>query len=197
MIFATDGAVDKILSGEKTQTRRLVKEGECIFWNEDLNKIEAVNKIVKYSKDKKLKRLKMVKKWQVGRDYAVQTGRGKSGVWYCPKCKNSYGFDKSRKIIQTSDFWYSLKRKKITPTISLFCYECKKSQIKPLRIVIKSIRKECLLDISDEDAKKEGYKERSDFLKDFCGINKLTYHWKGLKACENPYVWVLDFGVKK
>ena len=37
MIFATENAVADILAGRKTQTRRLVKEGERLFIDSELD----------------------------------------------------------------------------------------------------------------------------------------------------------------
>jgi len=80
---------------------------------------------------------------------------------------------------------------------------------KPLRVVIKSIRKEKLLDISKTDVKREGYKNCVEFVETFVGLNakhlpkeikKLNgMIYPSLKKLElwNPFVWVLEFEVKK
>jgi len=69
---------EMILNGKKTQTRRLVKEREhAASENGFIDTVYSDNRIG-YGKVK----------WQVGRDYAVQLGRGKPELRYCPKCKN-------------------------------------------------------------------------------------------------------------
>ena len=165
MIFATDNAVEDILAGRKTQTRRLVKENENTW-----KKCGSCSKFWAVKKNNKIK-------WQVGRDYAVQVGRGKPRLWYCPKCKSmqhiasTYQFDK-------------------------FNYFCWKHHIaEPLRIRITGIRKERLKEISEDDAKKEGFENRYRFWQAFDKINR--YNTKEDADFPNPEVWVLDFEVKK
>jgi len=61
--------------------------------------------------------------------------------------------------------------------------------------------KERLLDIPEEDIKKEGFKQRWEFLKAFNRILKgklIEEKPNGEFAyLQNPEVWVLDFKVKK
>jgi hypothetical protein len=178
MIFATENAIQKIVFGEKTQTRRLVKKGDCFNNKPGCEPINAVVSIP-------IQRMR----WQVGKDYAVQSGRGKPCVWYCPKCKR----------------YFEKNKNKLTQRIYMEC-AC---QYEPLRIRITSICKEKLLDISEEDAKKEGFNSRAEFLLTFTTIN--NPHWKKripkitaedfvekyLKKVWlwNPGVWVLEFSV--
>ncbi len=62
MIFAS-GLCDRVLDGSKTQTRRLIKPGE-----------------VARIHPRRVVDLNGRTKWQVGRTYAVQPGRGKRAV---------------------------------------------------------------------------------------------------------------------
>jgi len=68
MIFAH--TIDKVLCRQKHQTRRVVKPHEYLVADGDLIKVEAVAKT----------RLRTV--YEVGKQYAVQPGRGKKGVAY-------------------------------------------------------------------------------------------------------------------
>jgi len=68
---------EMILNGEKTQTRRLVKEGDRFNKEPGRGPINAV-----------VNDLTEREKWKIGKDYAVQLGRGKPELRYCPKCKN-------------------------------------------------------------------------------------------------------------
>lgn len=118
---------EMILDRTKTQTRRLVEEGdEGIYFSGKLP--DKLNYLKVNFKGGRLK-------WKVGQDYSVQPGRGKAGLWYCPKCK--YVFD---------------------DRLPMICYECEQGSIpfKPLRIKITDIRKEHLCNISEEDAIAEG-----------------------------------------
>lgn len=67
MIFSKF-SVGKILSGEKTQTRRLLKEGESLV---SMRKNKRVLQVIS---------VKGAIKWQVGGAYVVQSGRGARGT---------------------------------------------------------------------------------------------------------------------
>lgn len=71
MIFSDVELVQKIISGEKTSTVRLKKEGES--FSEGL---ERVTTLAFASPDK----------WRVGGEYSVQLKRGGKGLKYCSKC---------------------------------------------------------------------------------------------------------------
>ena len=76
------------------------------------------------------------------------------------------------------------------------CALCEHS-MNSLRIVLTSIRKEKLLDVSEEDAKKEGFKTKGNFVKAFQTINLQAIKKKKIKYLGdwNPEVWVLSFSV--
>ncbi len=191
MIFQKE-SIEAILDGRKTMTRRIVKEGELEF--QEPCRVETF-----------LGRVK----WRVGKKYAVCPGRGKPQIWYCPKCKrlldmNWYktGFDN----IECNNATCFKKGIYITHFVPLF-------------IELVSIRKEKLLDITEEDAKKEGFESKGHFLLKFCEINKMEYEWisspelvakatglsrfekdllclpevPSFKVNKNPDVWVLNF----
>ena len=177
MIF-TPEEVEAILLNRKTQTRRLVKEGEDYFTtfiygkaDNPAHKTIEGSKIVVVCNNNKVK-------WQVGKDYAVQVG--KKGLW--TDGKNIMPFINNNERL-TNSF--------------------KKLGWKPLRIKIKSIRKEKLLDISEADAKKEGYEIKEDFLIEFYKLNikKGRQFFKqnegniGRPKNWNPFVWVLEFSI--
>jgi len=169
--------VEKILSGEKTQTRRLVKEGE---YEINLFPSNKIGQVIKARKNN-VKKYSGVK-WQIGKDYAVQSGRGKKGLWYCPKCKLNYEDNAFNCGCTPHPYIKSI----------------------PLRVVIKNIRKERLLDISEEDAKREGYRNKDDFVDGFVLINKgrpiyenLTKVFGHIVSYWNPSVWAIEFEVKK
>jgi hypothetical protein len=189
MIFS-EKSIEDLLSGKKTITRRLVKEGEYL----DIVKIRETKEFsfgatgVKTNKGKT--------KWVCGHpetqkpNYAVQSGRGSKGY-----------------IVEKFDTFPNGSFKHYPNGVY------KKMKI-PLRIVIKSIRKERLLDISEEDAKREGYVNKDVFLQNFYFINfkKMPKEYvlgrkrpfRYVKDFElhgdnmwNPFVWVLDLEVVK
>ncbi len=176
---------EMILDGTKTCTRRLVKEGED--WLEYIKETPKEKQIVGVTSKPNFKKHTLKIKWQVGRDYCVSLGRGKAGLWYCPKCK-AILIDKKfigKEIIGEKCSECGLhENEKRTIT----------AKFKPLRFKITGIRKERLLDLTEADTKKEGFKNKMDFLYAFLKINKL---WEENIKCPNPEVWVLDFKVKK
>ena len=191
MIFG-EKSIEGILSGKKTMTRRLVKEGEELMSTKRnilgsvLPYSELYNRTWYFDCVQKNGRVK----WQVGNDYAVCPGRGKRGLLYCPKCYSISAYSK--------EVWCAIKKN-----------HKEEIKMKPLRVVIKSIRKEKLLDISEADAKKEGYKNCVEFVEAFAYINRKSLPTEikklngmlvpSLKKLEmwNPFVWVLEFEVLK
>jgi hypothetical protein len=189
MIFATEGAIHKIISGEKSQTRRLIKEGEQESYfcqnfylsNTSEHNVFAVKGTISIVYNTtELKR----KRWQVGKTYSVQMGRNKPGIWYDTETKVVHhnfpaGEPLAKKFKGLKEEW-----KKHYPNVI------------PLRIRITAIRKEKLLDITEEDAKKEGFKSKLDFLRAFCLINGKRSQ-SANEPMWNPEVWVLEFCVVK
>ena len=170
MIFATEHAIENILAGKKTQTRRLVKEEDYLAQYVRLNSNKLSDFcIVDAITSKKVK-------CYVGQDLSVQSGRGKPCVCYCPKCNESL---------------IPVKENNEYARINLCGIH--HEAIRKLRIRITSIRKEKVLDISEEDAKKEGFENRAEFIKAFMGINSMGHILA--KAYNHPDVWCLEFSV--
>jgi len=72
MIFQTEGAIEKVVRGEKTQTRRIVKLEHRLMWggtSDDNMQILRVSRLT-------------ISVYEVGKTYAVQPGRGKAGMHY-------------------------------------------------------------------------------------------------------------------
>ena len=156
MLFKPE-MIEQILNGTKCQTRRLVKEKERLSLFESGTVVQGYGQRIK---------------WQVGKKYAVCPGRGKSQVWYCPKCKTCYPV---KGIVDDHRY----------------CLVCQQ-YLKSLFIELTGIRKELLLDISEKDAEREGFDCSWDFLCKFSEINKNKTI--GLNHY-NPDVWVLEFKV--
>jgi len=216
MIFATERAISQIIAGKKTCTRRLVKEGEFLC----LDKIEpapidalGIDKKGIYmnvvAKKASVRTKKDKIKWQMGRSYAVQSGRCKPSELFCSKChtqvflaKGAPGMGMDVKYLCKcggGDWTWGYDDKNYRHWLN----KAKKYGLKtwkPLRIKIAGIRKERLLDISPQDIKKEGFNDRNEFLQAFTRINQSVY--KDFKKPENinrewfgPDVWVLDFKI--
>lgn len=187
MIFSPklySGKVAKlILEGKKTQTRRLVKDGE--YSNRETSpKIRGYHAVIHsvYTTKGKLK-------WIVGlsgKSYAVQLGRGKPSLWFCPKCRSIYD-------PMESPIWPEQGCNNVldVPRGDSMCGV----RLEPLRIELTEIRKEKLLDISEEDAEKEGFKSKKDYLEMFYNAFYDKPAW--VIGEWNPDVWVLNFELVK
>ena len=130
-MFFTPEHISKIISGAKTQTRRIVKPGEILHggpFTVDGTKFYETPRAV-YTGAIPHERLK----WMVGRDYAVSPGRGKPGVW-----------------------WYPATRTWVHPSDDQRATGPGYAGSLPLRIRLLAIRQEALQDISEEDARAEG-----------------------------------------
>lgn len=198
MILA-QAQVDRILAGKTVQVRKLVKEGEWANGWSDWNTFDGNVQRIESVDTKKLRH-----KWQVGQDYSVQEKGKKHGCKACPKC----GWRPTKDlIIPFPLFNLILEGKTAVP-----CVKCL-IEIQPLRFEITSIHKERLLDITEEDAKKEGFKDRISFLGNFCVLANRSVEFKqdwittsegmrfaGRRTIDlkgwNPAVWVLEV-VKK
>lgn len=166
--------VDEILSGQKTQTRRVVKPGERILrWTPGDETIGAVTTLTN--------RMQERAKWAIGHTYAVVPKRGMPGVWWT----DQYGISgeiltpKSRRLLSESKF----------PIGGLVA-----KGWHPLRIRILAIRQERLQDISEADAKAEGVADVEAYRALWQAINGKT---PGARWDANPMVWVLTFEVVK
>jgi hypothetical protein len=183
MIFQKE-SIEAILAGRKTMTRRLVKEGE--FLHEIYLCGKDITSVIKDLKNRNKKgNIVSRYKWQVGRKYAVCPGRGKPQVWTDGKDFVSF-IDNNEKL-----------------TISF-----KKLGFKPLFVEVTGIRKEKLLYLTEEDAKREGFLTKAHFIETFYKINKIKYKTlvdeklskflnqpESFIAKKNPEVWVISFKV--
>ena len=141
--------LDKVLSGEKTQTRRIVKPGDTTlnYWRNPVKdnryyegSIDPIGVVRRGGRDL----------WMVTRDYAVQPGRTKPAV---------------------------------------------------RRILIKSIRREDVRNISDEDVKAEGFTDKFEFMRVWISMHDREIHkqqYWGLESIkERPaefyQAWVIEF----
>ena len=168
--------INEIVNGTKTQTRRIVKPGE---WSSLQVEVDP-DPCVVYTPANKVK-------WCVRRDYAVQPGQGKPGVWWNGLAK-TWRCEKPD-VAEHSLFW------------------------EPLRITITEIRRESLQDISERDAIAEGappiclpggirVKRYGVIVNEW--ENPYFWYldlWESIHGAEswqlNPDVWCISFEVKR
>lgn len=156
--------IEKIVRGEKIQTRRPVKEGEvlhriesphggfkpvAVVYPKHFSDVALASQADKY-------RVKIA----IGKDYAVQYGRGKPTAYYGKyrgdgrMVREALPYEKYKKAFDKHGVmagWYLEQRGYM-----------------PLRILITDIRREDVRDISLEDAEAEGFVARSSFWKVWC-----------------------------
>jgi len=180
-MFFTPEHISKIISGAKTQTRRIVKPGEILHggpFTVDGTKFYETPRAV-YTGAIPHERLK----WMVGRDYAVSPGRGKPGVW-----------------------WYPATRTWVHPSDDQRATGPGYAGSLPLRIRLLAIRQEALQDISEEDVlaegcalqawagedQKHGWPKTAGYAQLWDNINTRP----GTRWADNPRVWRLTFEVE-
>ena len=170
MIFRLDQC-KMIPNGTKTQACWIVKKGEVL---EPLIGMPATKYgdyaiLTKYG----LEHSRI--KWQVGRDYAVQSGRGKRGLIYADK--NLFYWDSEMFL------YYP-----VNPETGL---DYNPAMFKPLRILITNIDMIRLSDMTTDDFEREGGYTRDAFIDVWNGINKKTL-WESSQSLN---VWRLRFEV--
>ena len=124
--------VDEILSGQKTQTRRVVKPGEGMY--EASLALTAAGNV----------------KWAVGKTYAVVPKRGLPGVWW--KRVGTVALTHNG----MHEYHYPSNPDAAAIALPVTRAELEKRGFQPLRIRILAIRQERLQDITEADAKAEG-----------------------------------------
>ena len=187
MLFKPE-MIDAIVAGKKTQTRRIVRPGE---YQRYLPSLTFANQAVIAQRGI----AGHFTKWEVGRSYAVQPGRGKPGAWWKPKVsclalpdtwlKNTAGLD-----YRPDNLGGSIKG------------------WQPLRIRITAIRREHVGLVSRADAQAEGILCRhcKGYTANQTGCTCIELYsqlWdrintrQGARWQDNPEVWVISFEVAR
>jgi hypothetical protein len=192
MIF---NQVQEIISGQKTQTRRLVKPGEYTWICGRFEDGSPAYSSVHHESHRV--------RFERGKTYAVQQKRGKPALWIRPDGSlfTGVGADTINEFLTLANNQPTSIRD-IPKVLRAHGYT-------PLRIQITAIRRERIQDISEEDAKAEGL-----IFEPCCGwcastlrlykpnpISAYALLWdsinrtKGTRWADNPAVWVLTFKV--
>ena len=158
--------IDEILSGQKTQTRRVVKPGEGMY--EASLALTAAGNV----------------KWAVGKTYAVVPKRGKPSVWW--KRAGTVALTHNG----MHEYHYPSNPDAAAIALPVTRAELEKRGFQPLRIRILAIRQERLQDITEADAKAEGVADVEAYRALWQAINGKT---PGARWDANPTVFVLEF----
>lgn len=146
--------IDKICAGAKTQTRRPFRDGEYLKTVDgNLAWFTASGRI----------------KYQVGKTYAVQPGRGLPTVRWHP----------ATKVTITSDAFAMVLAHTGTTLTEGF---------EPLRIRVLELFTEDVREISCEDALAEGFTKQSEFLATWC--NFYDVHYVDCLVMDKTVCWV-------
>jgi len=145
MIFSNE-QVKRLLAGEDVVLVTLKKEGD---WVQLVDGFQTENLSPEMPNIYRIKSEYGKTKHQVGRSYAV-CQKNKS-LWHCPKCnliqsKTKDGYCSSQKCIDVA-YYHNPNR-----------------LLKPLRFVVKSIKSQQLLDVTEEQAKKAGYDSKYELF---------------------------------
>lgn len=213
MIFLTWEQVLGLKEPAKGQTRRPVREGERCY--DDRTVATAW---IRESSGPVTQHYRWVPygiKWQVGRTYAVQPGRGKAAVWWRPDGTATptplEEYVRRNHQSSTRALW--------GPKVKAWLHD---HGYREARIEVKKIRRESLQDISEEDCIAEGVQVRSlygmDYIPTHHSLGDERYwtedqriggfrgafaqmwdniYWTDCRWLENPKVWVLDFEMER
>lgn len=179
MIFKPE-MIDAILNGTKTQTRRVCKPDERLYWKPQVGLgVPSIDEV------RVLPRLRI--KWQVGCTYAVVPKRGMPAVVWREKdgC-----IELAHERSDWADFRAMLNTSRATWRMAIA--DLADLGWRELRIRITAIRREPLQDITEEDAKAEGVESVEAYKALWDSINGKT---KGARLQDNPDVWVLTFAL--
>jgi hypothetical protein len=188
--------IEKILPGDKTQTRRLVKPGQGWASDADDKPIESL--VIDHNGRTK---------WRVGNSQAVCPGRGKPTVWW----RNLNGNIQQAHLI-------TVQGSVLTPEFNgMSWYDCAKRSanewqdwllsydFKLLRIRITAIRREDVRAISEADALAEGFHDVDAFLELWCEMHDpaalpeytAMYRrgWLDTRPADRYAAWALSFEV--
>jgi len=183
---------EQVLDGTKTQTRRLVKEGEFIQSGPDDKLTVYIDGGFAFAG--KYPYLNSREKWAVGHTYAVQPGRGKPAIWWRP--------DGTTTLTPLDEYLQKTDGVRATwgPKVKRWMLEHGYIEA---RIRITDIRRERLQNVSEEDAYQELgssaipppnstdliYFPKKQFEVLWDSINKKP----GTRWADNPEVWALKF----
>lgn len=197
-----------IITGDKTQSRRVVKPneiavGDCGQYITTDQKYKRIHHVVTIDRNGK-SRLKC----QVGNTYAVTPQRTQPQVYWCDcvpgEIRLAHEYHPISKLV-VQEFWINRHPDTWRDWLA-------KTGWQPLYIKITAIRQERLQDISEEDAIAEGIQAMfdpeleyflfTDYDNSFFHISPVTSYktlWqrintrKGKRWEDNPLVWVLAF----
>lgn len=156
-----------VIWGSKTQTRRIAKPIEILSkYMTDAN--PHWMPCVLHHVDGNVK-------WYAQHTYAVQPGRGKPTMVYCPD-HPCYGID----IVEPDSNEYK--------SAKAGTWNWKGQGYKEARIQITDIRKEDVRDISDEDVKAEGFENFTAFMATWIDMHDITFK----KVSQNQSLWNVE-----
>lgn len=155
MLFKAE-LIEKILAGEKTQTRQPFKPGQVCWANGYMDKpIEITD--VRLVREEPYSTRKI---WEVGKSYAVCPGRGKRSIWYYPG---------KERVMMLDDRAPNGKPYNDAELQAIGYVQ--------LRICITAIKREDARSISADDARAEGFDGPREFLKVWCGFYDRIAQW--------------------
>ena len=134
--------IDKILAGQKTQTRRPVKPLRDIpnRWHINGEDDQTINEVLTITEPRDGSYGTYRSKWAVGSDYAIVPGRGKHSIYARQRMDGLWEWQSTQPGGNGGAQWL------------------------PRRIRVTRIRQEDVRDISHEDALAEGFSDKYGFL---------------------------------
>ena len=162
MIFSIP-SIQAIMDTSKAHTRLICKAGETYTSAWQIGDVleSTIRASAIYSAAGRIK-------WQVERDYAIQPGRGKPGVWWRNGTLRATNRDVCELLtIKRRQFYIDFNAD--NPDLIESCMRL--DGWKPLRIRIRGVRQEDVRTISAADVAAEGFDRIDDFWEVWCGFH--------------------------
>lgn len=180
MIFNGKGNYEKVLSGDKTETRRIIKPNEMAFaddWGFNIGAVSVGNgESIPASSNLRTK-------WEVGRTYAALPKRGVPAHWFM------WHFGDLERFTNPIEAAYTVLPDRPQLTVAQANKILLKHGAAQARIEIVSIHSENLQDISNESAIAEGVASIEEYRDLWQSINTRP----GTRWDDNPKIWVIRF----
>ncbi len=186
---------EAILRGDKTETRRLVQDGDYEWICGEINKVNPRHPALSFKAYSSIHAANGRIKFKRGQQMAIVPKRGAPGLWH----KFAYGelFHSLQYVFCGEEECLRIQLARVTAE-----EECggaanwrevlSATHYQPSRIEIMSLHRELLHDITEPDAIAEGVASVSEYRDLWQAINGKT---KGARWDDNPAVYVIRFKV--
>lgn len=181
---------ETILRGDKTETRRLVQDGDYEWICGEINKVNPRHPALSFKAYSSIHAANGRIKFKRGQQMAIVPKRGAPGLWHKFEAAALFHSLQVISLLQWSRLEYAQKTAESSQTDWRTVF--KQEGYQPSRIEIVSLHRELLHDITEQDAIAEGVASVAEYHDLWQAINGKT---KGARWDDNPAVYVIRFKV--